>query len=841
MASSYTGLGTELMTTGENAGTWGTTTNTNLQIIEQITGGYVEQAISSTTTTLSVSDGSTGATLGHRIIKFTGTLSGNSTVTIPLDVQQMYILVNGTSGTYTLTFKYVSGSGSTVAFGTTDKGTKIVYAAADHASNPNMVDTGISTNTLTGVTGNITVDSPADIILDADGANITMKDGGTTILDFVFNGTTDVTLDAPGDIKLDADGGDVFFVDGGTTFGSATNSSGNLILKSGTTTALTFSGANVTGSGTFEATTITASTAVVPDASDGATIGSASLEWSDLYLADGGVIYFGDDQEITLTHAADDGLILKHVGTADGKEPSLTFQAGDTDIAVDDVLGSIFFQAPDEGAGTDAILVAAGIEAVSEGDFSSSNNATKLSFKTGASEAATEKVTISSAGNLNLVASNTELRFYEGSNYVGFEAPALSGDQIWVLPAADGSNGQQLTTDGSGTLSWSAATVSAIAADDVSTGDAAVTIATSAGNITIDAQAGDTDIIFKGTDSSSDITALTLDMSAAGEAIFNAGLVIADAGNIGSASDKDAIAISSAGVVSLSATTEASATGTAALTLAGGLGVAKDVWIGDDVVLDSDSAVLKFGDDQDVTLTHTDGTGLTLNSTSKLTFGDAATYINQSSDGVMTVAGEATIDLTASTAVLVSNDLKLDSDSAVLGFGADNDTTLTHTDGTGLTLNSTNKLCFYDTALSISSSTDGQLDIDADTEVEITATTVDLNGILDVSGVIVAGGQISAADGTAGAPSISNTGDLNSGLYFSAADTLAFSAGGTAQFTMADGAIAPVTDNDVDLGTSGLEFKDGYFDGTLHCDVLDLNGTEHTSIEDPTALAIALG
>ena len=77
----------------------------------------------------------------------------------------MYILVNGTSGTYTLTFlKYVSGSGSTVAFGTTDKGTKIVYAAADHATNPNMVDTGISTNTLTGVTGDITIDSPADII-----------------------------------------------------------------------------------------------------------------------------------------------------------------------------------------------------------------------------------------------------------------------------------------------------------------------------------------------------------------------------------------------------------------------------------------------------------------------------------------------------------------------------------------------------------------------------------------------------------------------------------------------------------------------------------------------------
>ena len=95
MAASYTGLGTELMTTGENAGTWGTTTNTNLQIIEQLAGGYVEQSVTSTPTTLSVSDGSTGATLAHRVIKFTGTISANTTVTVPLDVQQMYILLNG--------------------------------------------------------------------------------------------------------------------------------------------------------------------------------------------------------------------------------------------------------------------------------------------------------------------------------------------------------------------------------------------------------------------------------------------------------------------------------------------------------------------------------------------------------------------------------------------------------------------------------------------------------------------------------------------------------------------------------------------------------------------------
>ncbi len=75
MASTYTGLGTQLMTTGEKAGTWGTLTNTNWNIMEQISGGYTAQALSSTPTTLSVSDGTAGATLAHRIIEFTGTMN----------------------------------------------------------------------------------------------------------------------------------------------------------------------------------------------------------------------------------------------------------------------------------------------------------------------------------------------------------------------------------------------------------------------------------------------------------------------------------------------------------------------------------------------------------------------------------------------------------------------------------------------------------------------------------------------------------------------------------------------------------------------------------------------
>jgi len=553
MASSYTGLGTELMTTGENAGDWGSKTNTNLQIIEQLAGGYIEKSIAggAQTTTLSVSDGSTGAEFAHRILKFTGTITGNQVVTIPLDVQQMYILVNGTSGAYTVQFKYASGSGSSLTFATTDKGTKIVYATADDGTNPNLVDTGISTNTISGVTGDITLDSPADIILDADGADISLKDGGTL-------------------------------------FGTLTNSSGELVIKSSSsgTTAATFSGANVTlagtvgsgnitSTGTVQGTTITATTAFVPDASDGAALGTSALEFSDLFLADGAVINFGDDQDITLTHSADAGL------TTNGT----------------------------------------------------------------------------------------------------FQATTITATTAFVPDASDGA-----------------------------------------------------------------------------------------------------------------------ALGTSALEFS-------DLFL-------ADGAVINFGDDQDITLTHSADAGLTTNGTFQATTITATTaFVPDASDGAA-----------LGTTALEFSDLFL-ADGAVVNFGDDQDVTLTHVADAGLLLNAAMYLTFRDSALKISSSTDGQLDIDADTEVEITATTVDLNGILDVSGVIVAGGQISAADGTAGAPSISNTGDLNTGLYFSAADKLTFSAGGTAQVTFQDGAIVPVADDDIDLGTSSLQFKDVYIDGTLEADAITIGGS----------------
>ncbi len=161
-------------------------------------------------------------------------------------------------------------------------------------------------------------------------------------------------------------------------------------------------GAIDNGTSGIRTNTFTAETSVVPSANDGATLGTASLGFADLFLADGGVIKFGDDQDVTITHDADDGLILKSAATGDDNPFLLTLQTGETDLAADDVIGKIAFQAPDEGTGTDAILVSAAIQARSEGDFAADANATSIDFMTGASEVAATKMSLTSTGRLGI-------------------------------------------------------------------------------------------------------------------------------------------------------------------------------------------------------------------------------------------------------------------------------------------------------------------------------------------------------------------------------------------------------------------------------------------------------
>ena len=150
---------------------------------------------------------------------------------------------------------------------------------------------------------------------------------------------------------------------------------------------------------------------------------------------------------------------------------------------------------------------------------------------------------------------------------------------------------------------------------------------------------------------------------------------------------------------------------------------------------------------------------------------------------------------------------------------------------------STEKVQFRDTAIYINSSTDGQLDLVADTEIQIAATTIDINGAVDVSGNLSVGGNLDVTGtldlsdsdftnvGDIQLDSISGDGDTNTSITFSGSDVITITTGGETQFTFNNGSILPTTDNDIDLGSASYEFKDGYFDGTLYADAINFDGT----------------
>jgi len=183
MASTYNELGIELMATGENAGTWGTKTNTNLDIIQQAVAGYVAQAVTdSGTTALTITDGSTSTSVArHMVIKLTGALTGTSTVTVPDSVEKLYIVENATTGSQTVTFKTVSGTG--VNF--TSTGYKFLFSDGTNineitlASPPGGSDTQIQFNsggTAFGGSANLVWDG-TNVVLGATGA---LRLGDTT-------------------------------------------------------------------------------------------------------------------------------------------------------------------------------------------------------------------------------------------------------------------------------------------------------------------------------------------------------------------------------------------------------------------------------------------------------------------------------------------------------------------------------------------------------------------------------------------------------------------------------------------------------------------------------------
>ena len=453
----------------------------------------------------------------------------------------------------------------------------------------------------------------------------------------------------------------------------------------------------------------------------------------NLNVDNSSALKFGADQDVTLTHVADTGLALKHTGTADDKPIALILQTGETDIAADDVLGSIRFQAPDEGTGTDALLVAAAIDAVSEGDFSASSNASKLSFRTGSSETATEKMALTSDGKLNLLTDAAALQFGVDSDVTLTHV----ADTGLLLNASM----QLQFNDASQNINAPSATVLDINATDE--------IELNATLVDVNANLDVSGTIVGGGG-----------ITGGGLLTTGGNIVIPDAGNIGSASDTNAIGISSGGVVSITATTANTSASDGALTVAGGLGVAADASVGDDLRLISDAAVLSFGADGDVTLTHVADTGLLLNGTSQLQFNDASQNITAPSATVLDINATDEIELNAT---LVDVNANLDVSGTYTGAGlmttggnivipdAGNIGSASDTDSIAIASNG--QVTFTQTLIGTALDISGDIDVDGTTNLDVVDIdgAVDMASTLQVDGAITssAGATITTADNTA--------------------------------------------------------------------------------------------
>jgi hypothetical protein len=199
MASSYsTDLKLELMVTGENSGTWGDKTNTNLNLLQQAIAGYEAISIAggAQTTALVMTD-ATISNARNAVIKLTGTITGNQVVTIPNGIEKTYIVSNGTTGAFTVEFKTVSGTG--VTFATDDKGFKYVFSDGTNVNNitlaspPGGSDTQIQFND-----GGSAFGGSANLVWD--GTNVVIGATGAVRLSDTTGGEY-VGLKAPGTVS----------------------------------------------------------------------------------------------------------------------------------------------------------------------------------------------------------------------------------------------------------------------------------------------------------------------------------------------------------------------------------------------------------------------------------------------------------------------------------------------------------------------------------------------------------------------------------------------------------------------------------------------------------------
>ena len=511
-------------------------------------------------------------------------------------------------------------------------------------------------STLIDINGNVDISGTT-----AAGGDITR--GGTVIGDGLITDTGNFTLDVVGDISLDADGGDIRFKDAGTQIGSVSFSSQNLTMESsvsnkdiilsvvGNTTALvldgsdsgnaTFNGAVAAAAGTFSGILKTDDTTAATSTTDGSlqTDGGLSVALDAvigddiIMLSDASTIHFGANSEVTLTHVHDVGLTLTHTAAGDNTPIVLQLKSEEDAIVANEVIGSIEFAAGDSD-GTDGATVAAGIHAIAEDTFSASANATKLVFTAGVSEtaaaSATAKMTLSSAGLLTIaddfmmkdggtigVASVNDAMTISSGGIVTFKDDIIIKDGGTIGSASDvdaisiGSDGDvTLTQDLE--LQHDGAILSFGANDDVTlthvhnTGlllNAAMVVQFRDSAINIGSPAdGDLDI---NADDEIELNSTLIDV--------NGNLDVS--GTIVGASTLSATTGTFSGVLKTDDNTAATSTTDGSLQTDGGLSVVLDAVIGDDIIMLSDGAVIHFGTNSEVTMTHVHNVGLTITHT----------------------------------------------------------------------------------------------------------------------------------------------------------------------------------------------------------------------------------
>ena len=498
--------------------------------------------------------------------------------------------LTGSSGTATEKMSISSGGNVDVSGNMTVGGNLDVTGTVSFSEN-NVTDVGImSLDTLRG-----DADTDTSISFSNDNTMVFATGGSTALtLDGSQNTTLAGTLTAVTSIGIGSavlTEAEMEMLDGITAGTAAANKAVVLDGSKNIATIGTIGSGNITSSGTIQGTTITATTAFVPDASDGAALGTSSLEFSDLFLADGAVINFGADQDINITHVADTGLTT-----------NADFTVGD-DLFV--------------SGGLIDLKTNSGSVATIKFYCESGNAHAQSLVAAPHSEAASNTLTLpGTGGNARLVSTSS--------------TATLTNKTLTTPVIAEITSGSTITLNATTDIVLDADGANVIFKDN---GTSILDIANNSSDVELTVSVADKNFKVKGTDGSSAITALDIDMALVGQATFSGAviasgaitgggllttggnIVIPDAGNIGSASDTNAIGISSGGVVSITATTANTSASDGALTVAGGAGIAADLSVGDDLRLISDGAILSFGADGDITVTHSADAGLATNGT----------------------------------------------------------------------------------------------------------------------------------------------------------------------------------------------------------------------------------